>query len=140
MNCLKQQLSVTPLCRRMDGIDTFAVPSLGSRVKVAIRCRPAIRSDVEDKEINYPDVVKTVDDQSGFGRVFLIHSSGKSREFIYDHAFGPECDQDSIFEAIAQPVVDYFLGGRNGTLFAYGQTGTGKVTDIFLKTDSTSLM
>ena len=113
----------------MYSTDTFAIPSQGSRVKVAIRCRPIQKPQVEDQGVNHAEVVQTVDD-NGIGRVFLAHSSGKSREFVYDHAFGPECDQVDIFEAIAQPVVDDFLGGRNGTLFAYGQTGTGKVTYI----------
>ena len=114
----------------MNSIDTFAIPSQGSRVKVAIRCRPLIKSQVEDQDVNHAEVVKTTCDESGISRVFLVHSSGKSREFVYDHAFGPDCEQDEIFEAIARPIVDDFLGGRNGTLFAYGQTGSGKVTYI----------
>ena len=96
-------------------------------MKVAIRCRPAIKLELEDTSAKFVGIVKTVDHQSGLGSIILTHVSGKSREFIYDHAFGPESDQDCIFEAIARPVIDDFLGGKNGTLFAYGQTGTGKV-------------
>ena len=31
-----------------------------------------------------------------------------------------------MFETTAQPIVDSVLQGYNGTVFAYGQTGTGK--------------
>ena len=120
----------------MDSDATFAVPSQGTRVKVAIRCRPAIKLELEDVNNKFVGVVKTVYDQSGLGKVVLTHTSGKSREFIYDHAFGHEYDQDSIFEAIARPIVDDFLGGKNGTLFAYGQTGTGKVKGCGIHTST----
>ena len=100
-----------------------------SRVRVAIRCRPPIKSELQD-ESKFFEVVRTTNDPSGLGRVTLTQASGtgKSRDFVYDHAFGPDHDQDCIFESVAQPVIDDFLGGRNGTLFAYGQTGTGKVS------------
>lgn len=34
--------------------------------------------------------------------------------------------QEPIFEEIAMPIIDFVLEGYNGTIFAYGQTGTGK--------------
>jgi hypothetical protein len=52
--------------------------------------------------------------------------SSEAREFEFDKAFGPESTQEDIYKTIAEPLVDAFLAGYNGTLFAYGQTGTGK--------------
>jgi len=34
--------------------------------------------------------------------------------------------QDEVYDACAKPVIDSVLEGFNGTIFAYGQTGTGK--------------
>jgi len=34
--------------------------------------------------------------------------------------------QDQVFDKIARPIVVDVLKGFNGTIFAYGQTGTGK--------------
>ncbi len=34
--------------------------------------------------------------------------------------------QMDVYNEIARPVVDKVLAGYNGTIFAYGQTGTGK--------------
>ncbi|KAH8067668.1 hypothetical protein JL721_7363 [Aureococcus anophagefferens] len=51
----------------------------------------------------------------------------RAREFAYDYAFGPEASQADVFDAVAAPVVDAVAaGGAHGTVFAYGQTGTGK--------------
>ena len=32
----------------------------------------------------------------------------------------------TVFNKVARPIVDNVLEGFNGTIFAYGQTGTGK--------------
>lgn len=34
--------------------------------------------------------------------------------------------QDVLYQKTAMPIVDFVLDGFNGTIFAYGQTGTGK--------------
>ncbi len=41
-------------------------------------------------------------------------------------AFSPTCEQKSIFDHAALPIIQSVLEGYNGTIFAYGQTGTGK--------------
>lgn len=49
-----------------------------------------------------------------------------TRDFTYDAVFAPTCKQSSIFEETALPIIESVLEGYNGTIFAYGQTGTGK--------------
>lgn len=56
---------------------------------------------------------------------------GKQRDFVFDYVFDPDSTQDSVYDRIARPVVTDVLKGFNGTIFAYGQTGTGKVTYYF---------
>jgi hypothetical protein len=58
--------------------------------------------------------------------VQLDISASRKRDFYFDHAFGPSSTQDHVYNTIARPVVDGVLNGFNGTVFAYGQTGTGK--------------
>jgi hypothetical protein len=53
-------------------------------------------------------------------------STNKRRAFRFDHAFSPSATQADIYETIASPIVSDVLKGVNGTIFAYGQTGTGK--------------
>ena len=46
--------------------------------------------------------------------------------FGFDTVFAPEARQMDVYNRVARPIVDNVLEGYNGTIFAYGQTGTGK--------------
>lgn len=48
------------------------------------------------------------------------------RTYSVDKVFGPEADQEDIYNQVVQEAVDEVLMGYNCTIFAYGQTGTGK--------------
>ncbi|CDS42704.1 kinesin family A [Echinococcus multilocularis] len=48
------------------------------------------------------------------------------KSFVFDYTFGFESKQLEIYNKVARPVVEQIFGGYNGTIFAYGQTGTGK--------------
>ena len=65
--------------------------------------------------------------QDRLGQISLIMISGKQRDFAFDYVFDSNSTQDSVYDRIARPVVTDVLKGFNGTIFAYGQTGTGKV-------------
>ncbi|XP_043280889.1 kinesin-like protein KIF3A isoform X2 [Venturia canescens] len=46
--------------------------------------------------------------------------------FSFDAVFDIDSTQVDIYNETARPIVDKVLQGYNGTIFAYGQTGTGK--------------
>ena len=46
--------------------------------------------------------------------------------FSFDKVFGAYSTQEEVFESMASPIVNETLAGFNCTIFAYGQTGTGK--------------
>lgn len=48
------------------------------------------------------------------------------KAFTFDLVFDWNSTQEEIFTLCAQPIVSSVLEGYNGTIFAYGQTGTGK--------------
>lgn len=62
----------------------------------------------------------TNDDDTG---MFKHHN--QKGEFVFDRVFEPG-DQREIFDMVAAPLVSAVLQGTNVTMFAYGQTGTGK--------------
>jgi kinesin family protein 3/17 len=64
-------------------------------------------------------------DQSA-ASVHVENPHGPKAQFTYDYAFPNNCTQEEIYENTAAPIVDGVLRGINGTIFAYGQTGTGK--------------
>ena len=40
--------------------------------------------------------------------------------------FGPGASTEDIFDKVGAEIVESTLGGINGTIFAYGATGSGK--------------
>ena len=48
------------------------------------------------------------------------------KTYTFDQVFGPEADQELVFEQTAKNYIAEMLRGYNCTVFAYGQTGTGK--------------
>jgi kinesin family protein 11 len=50
----------------------------------------------------------------------------REKTYDFDHVFGPEADQGMVYQHVVGPILDEVLSGYNCTIFAYGQTGTGK--------------
>lgn len=50
--------------------------------------------------------------------------------FTFDSVYDWNSRQEDIFNETAYPIIDNVLQGYNGTIFAYGQTGTGKTFTI----------
>jgi len=50
----------------------------------------------------------------------------KPHDFAFDHVFGPETPQTIVYDKVARPVLTGLMDGFNGTIFAYGQTSSGK--------------
>lgn len=49
-----------------------------------------------------------------------------TKTYPFDKVFGPEADQTTVFNEVAEDMLREVLAGYNCTIFAYGQTGTGK--------------
>ena len=58
----------------------------------------------------------------------------QGKEYIYDHVFGPKNNTKQVYEKLAKPLVEKSIEGFNGTVFAYGQTSSGK-THTLMGTD-----
>lgn len=49
-----------------------------------------------------------------------------TKKFTFDRAFGPDSKQVDVYTSVVAPLIEEVLSGYNCTVFAYGQTGTGK--------------
>ena len=101
------------------------------KVKVGLRCRPIFHDEIDIANRNgfQPVVIHTNSydyDENKLGEVGVTLNSGRIRNFKFDYVFGQESTQEAVFEIIALPIVNKVLEGYNGTIFAYGQSGTGK--------------
>jgi kinesin family protein 3/17 len=54
----------------------------------------------------------------------------QQHSFAYDCVFDSQATQDTVYALAVRPVVHSVLEGYNGSIIAYGQTGTGKTYTI----------
>ncbi|KAJ0973399.1 hypothetical protein J5N97_021358 [Dioscorea zingiberensis] len=92
-------------------------------VQVLLRCRPF---NEEEKRSNAPQVVTCNEYQREVSVSQTIASKQFDRVFTFDKVFGPLAQQRDVYEQAVVPIVNEVLEGFNCTIFAYGQTGTGK--------------
>jgi hypothetical protein len=93
-------------------------------IKVVIRCRPLSSKEIE----NGNKKIVTMFEQEENGVVSVRHEvdDEASKDFTFDKVFDEKTEQAELFEKTAYHIVGNVLEGYNGTIFAYGQTGTGK--------------
>ncbi|GLI58618.1 hypothetical protein VaNZ11_000353 [Volvox africanus] len=91
-------------------------------VKVAVRCRPLNSKEKGDNRAVIVDV------DGKIGQVTLHNPKGDEppKSFTFDNAFDWNVTQKEVYDIVARPIVNSVADGYNGTIFAYGQTGTGK--------------
>ncbi|OLL25029.1 Kinesin-like protein bimC [Neolecta irregularis DAH-3] len=96
-----------------------------TNIQVVLRCRG--RNEREIRE-NSSVVVSAPD--GARGRDLCVQTSSSTplsnKIYTFDRVFGPEADQEMVFDDVVQPMLEEVLSGYNCTVFAYGQTGTGK--------------
>uniref|UniRef100_H2ZLU2 Kinesin-like protein n=1 Tax=Ciona savignyi TaxID=51511 RepID=H2ZLU2_CIOSA len=92
-------------------------------VKVVVRCRPLNQKEIEG---NHESVV-SMDVKTGQVQIKNPKAPlDPPKSFTFDAIYDWNCTQSDIFEETFHPLLDSVLNGFNGTIFAYGQTGTGK--------------
>ncbi|KAG0345628.1 kinesin motor protein cin8 [Podila humilis] len=89
-------------------------------IQVVLRCRT--RSEREQKE-NSPVVVLAQNREIQVPST--LGDRAPSKTYSFDRVF-MYSDQDCIYNEVVTPILDEVLTGYNCTVFAYGQTGTGK--------------
>eukprot|EP00792_Barthelona_sp_PAP020_P007772 TRINITY_DN3162_c3_g1_i1.p1 TRINITY_DN3162_c3_g1~~TRINITY_DN3162_c3_g1_i1.p1 ORF type:complete len:793 (+),score=189.56 TRINITY_DN3162_c3_g1_i1:46-2424(+) len=58
------------------------------------------------------------------------------RKFNFDRVFDETAKQDEVFERLGRPFLNKFIQGYNCTVFAYGQSGSGKTHSISYPPDA----
>ncbi|GBG60629.1 hypothetical protein CBR_g8649 [Chara braunii] len=95
----------------------------GVNVQVLLRCRPC---NDEELRTNAPQVVQCSDPRREVTVYQNIAGKQIDRTFTFDKVFGPNSKQQDVYDQAVVPIVNEVLEGFNCTIFAYGQTGTGK--------------
>ncbi|KAG2487699.1 hypothetical protein HYH03_013698 [Edaphochlamys debaryana] len=93
-------------------------------VKVVVRCRPLNSKETADGRQRIVDM----DVDAGCVKVRnpKADASEPPKSFTFDQVYDWNCLQRDVFDITCRPLIDSCIEGYNGTIFAYGQTGTGK--------------
>ncbi|KAL0262521.1 Kinesin-related motor protein [Diplodia seriata] len=94
-----------------------------TNINVVVRCRG--RNDREIRE-NSGVVVSTNGVKGSTVELSMGPSALSNKTYSFDKVFSPAADQQMVFDEVVAPILDDVLNGFNCTIFAYGQTGTGK--------------
>uniref|UniRef100_A0A8C0LHC8 Kinesin-like protein n=1 Tax=Canis lupus dingo TaxID=286419 RepID=A0A8C0LHC8_CANLU len=69
-----------------------------------------------------------------------VVSPHTGKPYVFDRVFPPNTTQEQVYHACAMQIVKDVLAGYNGTIFAYGQTSSGKTHTMEGKLHDPQLM
>ncbi|XP_070591030.1 kinesin-like protein KIF3C [Erythrolamprus reginae] len=99
-------------------------PRVCETLKVVVRCRPMNR---KEEATGYERIL---DMDVKLGQVTIRNPKASPGElaktFTFDAVYNATSKQADLYDETVRPLIDSVLQGFNGTIFAYGQTGTGK--------------
>ena len=115
--------------------------SYDDNLKVYIRVRPPLMNE-KDSSLPFRSVASVSDDKTTISLIeylgFEFEEALKQKEIVdnpslflphpytFDHIFDMDSTQEDVYQIAAVPAVESLINGYNSTIFAYGQTGTGK--------------
>ncbi|KAA8518831.1 hypothetical protein F0562_016395 [Nyssa sinensis] len=95
----------------------------GVNVQVILRCRPLSEDEIRVRTqvvISCNELKREVNATQNISNKLI------DRTFVFDKVFGSISQQKELYDQAIAPIVNEALEGYNCTIFAYGQTGTGK--------------
>ncbi|XP_054238811.1 centromere-associated protein E [Indicator indicator] len=100
-------------------------------VTVCVRVRPLIAREkaLEDKlSLHWKSENNTISEVNG------------TKVFSYDRVFHSSDSTQQLYEGVAVPIIQSAVQGYNGTIFAYGQTASGKTYTMMGNEDSAGII
>ncbi|XP_078333663.1 uncharacterized protein LOC111136397 isoform X5 [Crassostrea virginica] len=94
------------------------------RIKPTAEYYPEFEASRNTLHLRVPEVLRENWTEGVRGKATVSH------EFNFDYIFKNTATQEEVFEVAAKEIIQAFLNGYNGTIFAYGQTGTGKTFTV----------
>eukprot|EP00063_Salmo_salar_P040841 XP_014015676.1 PREDICTED: centromere-associated protein E isoform X7 [Salmo salar] len=94
-----------------------------SAVKVCVRVRPLIEREETAAESAEPVKLYWKTDKK---TIHQVDDGNLTKNFSFDRVFSAEETTLQLYQELAKPLVVSTVEGYNGTIFAYGQTSSGK--------------
>ena len=115
--------------------------SYDDNLKVYIRIRPPLMRE-KDSSLPFRSIATVSEDKSTISLIEYLglefDEASKQKELVdfpnhflphpytFDYIFGMDSTQEEVYQIAAIPSIKSLVEGYNSTIFAYGQTGTGK--------------
>jgi len=93
----------------------------GQNIQVFVRCRPLNKAEKDARSFSVVDCPNSREVS-----VKEKQFSSITKTFQFDRVFGTQSKQLDVYRAVVEPLIGQVMQGYNCTVFAYGQTGTGK--------------
>ncbi|KAG6010474.1 hypothetical protein E4U21_006476 [Claviceps maximensis] len=94
-----------------------------TNITVVVRCRGRSQREIKENSA----VVVQADGVKGKAVGLMLGPNALSnKSYIFDRVYSQAADQNMVFDDTVKPILEEMLAGYNCTIFAYGQTGTGK--------------
>lgn len=134
------QASSRPVPSARPGASRGPVRRSSANVKVVVRVRPLSQRETENNSRVIVDVVDDkmiVFDPKREEETFFFHGSkqkgrdmlkkqNKNTQYLFDCVFGPQANNENVFEGSTKSIINSVLDGFNCSVFVYGATGAGK--------------
>ena len=91
-------------------------------VKVVIRYRPANKLERQHDDMDDSKIEPMIWDEQNHN---ILLGKKRNKQWGFDGVCGPKVDQESMFRTVAEQTCKDVVNGYNGTVFVYGQTGSG---------------
>lgn len=96
-------------------------------VKVIIRFRPLIEAELNCVPLSCVEIEES--------KVTVYGTGSNSLSFDFDRVLVSISNQEDVFSSGPENIVENVMKGFNGTIFAYGQIGSGKTYTMFGEDD-----
>lgn len=102
-------------------------------IKVISRFRPLNQRELKDQQSdNFILNIDTKTNSIVIGKKSMTEKGhDETHQFIFDCVYGEDASQEYIFNTGIKNAVQWVIDGYNGTIFAYGPTGSGKTHTMF---------
>ncbi|KAF9807368.1 hypothetical protein SFRURICE_008917 [Spodoptera frugiperda] len=107
---------------------------MSDNIKVVVKVRPLILREIESK-LSYRWRVKN-------NTLYQLDQNGKDfgQYYTFDRVYDQDTKTSDVYDEIAKPIVQAATAGFNGTIFAYGQTSSGKTFTMTGTDDSPGII
>ncbi|GAB66143.1 kinesin [Plasmodium cynomolgi strain B] len=110
--------------KRGDSSNLINTLNAYSNVKVAVRIKPI--SESEENIVSIFNKNYVLIEKENQKECYLLSQKKKQATYVFDVVFDVNATQENVFLHTAKPLIPHVFKGVNGTVFAYGATGSGK--------------